>query len=72
MSGALCVAQPTISSTQVAQLQAQLTKPGTSMQQSSEPQLAAEESAVVLADVDQLQTQVEGVEDTIAVLRFRS
>ena len=52
---------------QVAQMQAHL---GQRIHQTKVPQLVAESSAVVLADVDQLQTQVQGVEDTIAMLRL--
>lgn len=54
---------------QVSKMQKQMGKRVKSTPKSSEPQLAAENSAVAIADVDQLHMQVEGVEDIIAMLR---
>lgn len=54
---------------QVTQLQRQHGEPAKHGSRLRKPQLAPESSAVALADVDQLQMQVEGVEDTIGMLR---
>ena len=65
----VCMPRMNVCMVQVSKMQKQMGKRVKSTPKVSEPQLAAENSAVAIADVDQLHMQVEGVEDIIAMLR---